>query len=122
MKKLATIILIAFFVGGCNGQSQELVRFSDTAMMSVRLFTGNDYKDYQNLTLRGKHIFDSLDKAGITTLQNDYLSLEAFYMKPGRKVEKFREIRGNSIFILEYLFWHKNNTTGYELKKEYEVK
>lgn len=87
-----------------------------------KIFSGDEYEVYQQLSERGKYIVDSLDEDGITTLDNMYLSYESMYMKPGRKIEKFRRVIGASIFVVEYLIYRTNNKNGYELKKEYEVK
>lgn len=87
-----------------------------------KFFFGNEYGQYEKLSERGRYIIDSLDEDGIATLQDSYLSYESMYTKAGSKVEKFRQVRDTSIFIMEYIIWNKNGGFGYELKKEYKVK
>lgn len=88
-------------------------------------FYPDELELYQKLPERGKYICDSLTEDGFAYYQGEgnamFLAGEARWMEPGKKKYKFYKIRGQSVYVMEYLVWSSSRGSGYELKKEYEV-
>lgn len=87
-----------------------------------KMFIGDEYEQYQKLSDRGKYIVDSLKEDGIPMFQDNYLTYEPIYMKPGKETYKSWKIIGTDISIYYYSIWNNSKGNGFELIKEVAVK
>jgi len=103
------IIMIALpFSAMCQKDTLKII-WSES-----RIFTQQEYDAYQLLNERGRQIVDSLYKVGVSRMENSSMDLEAFYMKPGKKIKRFWRDESGIIYIYRYLFW--NSRTGHGFK------
>lgn len=89
---------------------------------AITVLMGDEIKSYPKLSERGKYIVDSLKEDGIPMLDQSYLTYEPIYMKPGKKVEWFWRIIGESVMMYQYSIWNNSKGNGFELLKEVAVK
>lgn len=91
-------------------------------MPAMQTFMGDEYQKYKQLSERGKYIVDSLKEDGIPMFQDNYLTYEPIYMKPGKETYKSWKIIGTDISIYYYSIWNNSKANGFELIKEVAVK
>lgn len=90
-----------------NGQAIDTVGWSS----SGTTWFGDEYEAYKVLNERNKFIYDSLQEDGILSFYRDNsLQFEPMYMKGNvSKYRKYCDARGDKVYILTYLLWHKQD-------------
>lgn len=108
--KILLIALLALIAGDVQGQEKK-----------CRVYFGNEYEQYIQLSERGKYIVDSLKDHGIASLDRNYLSLEPIYMRRGSKKEWLWQINDDKVVMYQYLFYHYDRSSGIRLLKEKNI-